>query len=490
MVTDKKLINGCAWRRINMRTVGHLIGVEFIHDLYNRHVQRINFIRFRNTITTWHNGIVNSYAPENEFEAIEKWFGEKFYKLDKVLLREFATLLDSDRSFFDEQMQRFQRSNLSKLTNFDIGLLLMDVQQFSLGELYKMNFVQAEYALTSAIKRILRECCGNNENIINEIFSKIIASDRPTESQEEEMAFMKLLSIKRKLEEPLSTDTLRKIKKHHLNFSYMHSAYGEEPYSLDYYVDKWKQYDPKTNVKTPTTIKKDIKALYLRGKNELDKLKNRKLSTLVPLMIIGGTFRDRNKASLGYTIKYKHIIFNEIALRKLEDRDSLNYYLLSEMLALLSYKEKVDRKVINDRKKFGVVLVRSEYLNSAKNFESLRIAIPPQKNTIQRYKELRGRCACGGHVEGTAKIVFKKSDSAKVKTGDIMVAIGTDFDLMDAIHRSAGIITEEGGLLSHASVVSREMSKPCLIGVENATTVIRDGDSIVLDSQNGIIKIK
>ena len=70
-----------------------------------------------------------------------------------------------------------------------------------------------------------------------------------------------------------------------------------------------------------------------------------------------------------------------------------------------------------------------------------------------------------------------------------MVAIGTDFDLMDAIHRSAGIITEEGGLLSHASVVSREMKKPCIIGVNNATGIIKDVDKIILDSKKGIITI-
>jgi phosphohistidine swiveling domain-containing protein len=209
-------------------------------------------------------------------------------------------------------------------------------------------------------------------------------------------------------------------------------------------------------------------------------------------MIKGGTFRDKNKASLGYTIKYKHKIFKEISNRNLEARENLNFYLLSEVLRLLDTNIKVSQEILDKRKKDGVVLVRSEYMETISDFKVMELSLP---NTIRqtekeyKIKTLKGRCACGGYVEGIAKVVYTKADGLKVKKGDIMVAIGTDFDLMDAIHRSAGIITEEGGLLSHASVESREMKKPCMIGVNNATGIIKDGDRIILDSKKGIITI-
>ncbi len=50
--------NAVEWKRINMRNVVHLMGVEFIHDLYNRHEPKINSIRFRHTVTIWKDGIV------------------------------------------------------------------------------------------------------------------------------------------------------------------------------------------------------------------------------------------------------------------------------------------------------------------------------------------------------------------------------------------------------------------------------------------------
>ena len=474
-----------------MRSVGHLLGVEFMHDLYNRHAPRVNFIRFRNTLTTWKDGIVNSYAPEKDFDLIEKWFGEKFYSLDKITIREFGILLDSDRVFFDEQIERFEKVDLCVINNLNLGLLLVDVQQYSLGELYKMNFVQAEYSLTSAIKRILKEK-NPDDSAVDEIFSRIITTNIPTESQDEEMAFYKIGILKKNKEMVIDENYKKLLEKHFQDFAYMHCAYGEEPYGYSYYENKFREFDPVSKIPTPEEIKNQILIVNENGKKILAELNDAKLNILVPLMVRGGTFRDKNKASLGYTIKYKHKIFEEINSRKLEARENLNFYLLSEVLKLLDTSIKISQEILDKRKNDGVVFVRSEYMEIISDFKVMELSLP---NTIEltekKYKAatLKGRCACSGYVEGIAKVVYTKVDGYKVKEGDIMVAIGTDFDLLDAIYRSAGIITEEGGLLSHASVVSREMGKPCLIGVDNATAIIHDGDRIILDSKKGIIII-
>lgn len=488
MISDKNDIKNISWKRINMRTVEHLIGVEFIHDLYDRHVQRINFIRFRNTITIWKNGTVNSYAPEKDFELLERWFGEKFFILDETVLREFSTLLNSDRVFFNEQVERFENANLPELSNLQLGLLLIDVQQYSLGELYKMNFVQAEYSLTYAIKRILKEEFKCEEKI-DEIFSRIITTNIPTESQKEETEFLEILKKKKKKDENINDAILELLKIHFEKYAFMHCAYGEDPCDLECYIEKYKSYDPFTKNKSSEEIEKQINNLDTEGKKILDSLNNPKLNTLVPLMIRGGTFRDKNKASLGYTIKYKYKIFEEIENRKLENRVNLNYYLLSEILNLLDVDIKVDQGVIDKRKIEGVVLVRSEYLSIAENFKVMDLQLPIKNCCNNKIKELKGRCACSGVVEGEAKVVLNKADGVKIKEGNIMISIGTDFDLMDAMHRSAGVVTEEGGLLSHASVVCREMKKTCLIGVKDATNIIKDGDRVILDSKNDKITI-
>jgi len=70
-----------------------------------------------------------------------------------------------------------------------------------------------------------------------------------------------------------------------------------------------------------------------------------------------------------------------------------------------------------------------------------------------------------------------------------MVSKGTDFDLIEIMNLSSGVVTEEGGLLSHAAVICRELMKPCLIGARDATTLLRDGDRVKLDATNGILEV-
>ena len=55
--------------------------------------------------------------------------------------------------------------------------------------------------------------------------------------------------------------------------------------------------------------------------------------------------------------------------------------------------------------------------------------------------------------------------------------------------KAAAIITDKGGVLSHAAIVAREMKKPCIIGTKVATEVLHDGDLVEVDADNGIVKI-
>ena len=60
---------------------------------------------------------------------------------------------------------------------------------------------------------------------------------------------------------------------------------------------------------------------------------------------------------------------------------------------------------------------------------------------------------------------------------------------MPAIRKAKAIITDEGGLLCHAAIVSRELKIPCIIGTKIATKILKDNDLIEIDTNNGIVKI-
>lgn len=75
----------------------------------------------------------------------------------------------------------------------------------------------------------------------------------------------------------------------------------------------------------------------------------------------------------------------------------------------------------------------------------------------------------------------------KVKPGSILVTIGSDRDMVPAIEKCAALITQEGGLTSHAAVVGLNLSIPVIVGVENALELFRDGQEITVDATRGVI---
>ena len=75
----------------------------------------------------------------------------------------------------------------------------------------------------------------------------------------------------------------------------------------------------------------------------------------------------------------------------------------------------------------------------------------------------------------------------KVEEGSIIVANSTDRDMIGALEKASALITEEGGLTSHAAVVGLSLGIPVIVGVENATTILTDGQEITVDSSRGIV---
>jgi pyruvate,water dikinase len=100
---------------------------------------------------------------------------------------------------------------------------------------------------------------------------------------------------------------------------------------------------------------------------------------------------------------------------------------------------------------------------------------------------LSGLGASPGIVSGTARIVRKLDQLDKVGDGDIIVTEMTMPDMVPAMKRAAGIVTDEGGMTSHASIVSRELGVPAVVGCGSATRELRDGMVITIDGDKGTI---
>jgi len=103
--------------------------------------------------------------------------------------------------------------------------------------------------------------------------------------------------------------------------------------------------------------------------------------------------------------------------------------------------------------------------------------------------EFKGQTASPGIIKGKVKIILFAKDAYLIKRGEILVCSMTSPDYISAMKKSAAILTDEGGLLSHAAIVSRELGVPCIVGTKIATRVLKDGDLVEVDANKGIVKI-
>ncbi len=100
---------------------------------------------------------------------------------------------------------------------------------------------------------------------------------------------------------------------------------------------------------------------------------------------------------------------------------------------------------------------------------------------------LKGLPASKGIAYGPVKIVMSADEIDKVKKGDILVTRMTDPDFVPAMKIAAAIVTDEGGMTSHAAIVSREMGIPCIVGTGNATKVLKEGEIVTVDAVDGFV---
>lgn len=103
--------------------------------------------------------------------------------------------------------------------------------------------------------------------------------------------------------------------------------------------------------------------------------------------------------------------------------------------------------------------------------------------------EVAGSPAYKGVARGTARILNNVADIKDFNEGDIIVSFNTNPSLMPALRKCGGIVTDEGGIMCHAAIISRELKRPCVIGTKIATKVFKEGDRIEVDAENGIVRI-
>lgn len=278
------------------------------------------------------------------------------------------------------------------------------------------------------------------------------------------------------------------------------------------FIDLLKQYDslPDDNPEDIIAQKGKEREQVIRSfkntilkKNGLNILKSAThilfLTMLIRLASKGISARERvrlKQASLYF--QFKSIVLKcsiELQKRRLiNDSDDIFYLRYQEIIEVLnssamlpsSIKEKVQVSKINFLSQATLI-----YPDDFSSYQG-EFPLPEElENTILKSESsnLKGLCACGGKIQARVKVLQSVMEAHKLQKGDILVTRQTDPGWVVVFPLISGLIVERGGMLSHGAIVSREFGIPAIVGVEGATSKLKDGDIVVLDAFTGEITL-
>ncbi|MCW5805234.1 MAG: phosphoenolpyruvate synthase [Deltaproteobacteria bacterium] len=96
-----------------------------------------------------------------------------------------------------------------------------------------------------------------------------------------------------------------------------------------------------------------------------------------------------------------------------------------------------------------------------------------------------GLAASPGFADGNVRVLRGPDEGAQLLDGEVLVAPMTSPDWVPTIRRAAALVTDSGGITSHAAIVSRELGIPCVVGTRTATRVLRTGEHVTVDGSRG-----
>ncbi len=246
----------------------------------------------------------------------------------------------------------------------------------------------------------------------------------------------------------------------------------------------------------------DLTAEYILQKqyDDLERAKNDRAALMQQLNIDGqwrnifDNFGDfmvtkiyRRYAQL-LAVHHMSAILKEIARRFYLTEKQVRCMLPQEVEAMLLQKS-YDEEELLKRTRMCVYYAEKNIDRVVTGKEAEELLEEIDHTIDENVSEFTGDIGCGGKARGTVKIIIRAEDMQKMRSGDVLVSIATDPDIVPAMKKAAAIITEQGGVTSHAAIVSRELNIPCVIGTKIATRVLKDGDIVEVDANAGIVKI-
>jgi phosphoenolpyruvate synthase/pyruvate phosphate dikinase len=289
------------------------------------------------------------------------------------------------------------------------------------------------------------------------------------------------------------------IKDHQNNYFWIQNNYKEaKVIKLKYFLESLRSILKDNSLKE---INKEISRIQNKkqtlAKESKKTYKNYKISKQAKdffgILRLLAIWQDRRKENVQKILASVDKILDVPAKEYSLSKKYLREYYISELAKLILEGKKVSASKLKQRQLSLYYCYFDKNGKIKKEIFHNQDARRAKKYFQRRHsteEELKGFVASKGmskNIRGKVRIVLD-ANRAKFNKGEILVTGMTRPEFVPLMKRAKAIITNEGGITTHAAIVSRELGIPCIIGTKNATNILKNGDVIELDINKGIIK--
>jgi len=461
-----------------------------------------------------HKNAIDYFVDLKEWMQAKEQFQEKINK-NPLLLKEVI-----DRSLFmGEEMNKFtsQLLNVSlekwspdELIHFYEKFCDLQSREYAIGLLLPLIDIHGVSFLESFLSEYLTKKLPNekvddafkvftspikNSFAMDQEMDLLLLADKIFKSEENKKIFLENNSedIPFKLKEN-DFDSYKKLKEHvkkhnWVYYVYIGPAFGEVQFVeflkelLNKKIDPVKEWKRKVEERN-SLIKKRNEYLKILKPSEKDK-------TLIELISVYVLSKPRRKDYQSRSYYHLERFYKEISRRfnlSLELARSLTQKQINNLLL----GKKIDLEKIKMQYKHHLCYFNGDEvvtISEKKAQEFIDNNVSEEKIEIENSEIITGNTAFNGKVIGIVKVINDKTTMDKMNNGDILVSVATSPNIVSAMKKAGAIITDEGGLTCHAAIVSRELEVPCVVGTKFASKVLKDGDLVEVDADNGVVRI-
>lgn len=287
-------------------------------------------------------------------------------------------------------------------------------------------------------------------------------------------------------------DKEKALRKHRDNYHWIENNYAEVyDFPVKYFAEKIIELDKdKIDFKKELQIEEKRVEKNRKAKEGLFKKYkvSKKLRNIIYNADVFTHVQDIRKQGV---LRLNHFLFKfieELARRmKITKKEAL--YITGQEIKDGLLKGKINRKELRARIKKCFIFISPKGYKILSGKEAEDIDMRVFYRDLGSINKVKGVVASPGKVQGKARVLKNNLEISKFKKDEILVTNNTTPEFVPAMKKAGAIITEQGGITTHAAIVSRELGVPCIIGVKDATRILKTGYIIEVDADKGLVKI-